>query len=89
MEQEDKAEWLAQYYLEHHAQRFWKEFNEGELDLAHLPLADLTLEVARNVHPMLFQQCDFENNRVPNFVLLGFEQVLFLRVKEWFDQRQK
>lgn len=85
MEQEDKAEWLAHYYLEHHAQRFWNELNTGEVDLERVPLAELTGEVARNLHPDVFGACDFENHLVPSIVLLGFEQMLYLRVKEWFD----
>jgi hypothetical protein len=89
MEQQKEAQWLANFYLEHHAQRFWNEVNTGDLSLEQVPLNDLILEAARNLHPTVFQQCDFENNAVPSFVLLGFEQVLFMRVKEWFEMSQK
>ena len=89
MEIDDQSQLLAHYFLEQHAQRFWDEFNTGDLDLKHVPLADLVQEVVGNLHPALLQQCDFEKNEVPSFVLLGFEQVLFLRVKEWFETSQK
>lgn len=88
-EQDEQSQSFALYFLKHHAERFWNEFNAGDLDLEHVPLDDLILEVAANLHPALFQQCDFEKNEVPSFVLLGFEQVLFLRIKEWFETSQK